>query len=89
MTPAVRRLLREHDLSPAQIAGTGGGGRITREDVLKVVEAIRTGTAIPAAPAGATPATAQGRTGPVRTGARAFARRAAVTRDDRVPGRRR
>ncbi len=48
MTPAVRRLLREHDLSPAQIPGTGGGGRITREDVLKVVEAIRTGTAAPA-----------------------------------------
>jgi 2-oxoisovalerate dehydrogenase E2 component (dihydrolipoyl transacylase) len=43
MTPAVRRLLREHDLSPAQIPGTGGGGRITREDVLKVVEAMRTG----------------------------------------------
>ena len=35
MTPAVRRLLREHDLTAAQIAGTGGGGRITREDVLK------------------------------------------------------
>ena len=48
MTPAVRRLLREHDLSPAQIAGTGGGGRITREDVLRVVEAIRTGAVIPA-----------------------------------------
>jgi 2-oxoisovalerate dehydrogenase E2 component (dihydrolipoyl transacylase) len=48
MTPAVRRLLREHDLSPAQISGTGGGGRITREDVLKVVEAIRTGSAAPA-----------------------------------------
>jgi 2-oxoisovalerate dehydrogenase E2 component (dihydrolipoyl transacylase) len=48
MTPAVRRLLREHDLSPAQIAGTGGGGRITREDVLKVVEAIRTGSPAPA-----------------------------------------
>jgi len=47
MTPAVRRLLREHDLSPAQIQGTGGGGRITREDVLKVVEAIRTGTPVP------------------------------------------
>src|SRR4029077_11085366 len=60
MTPAVRRLLREHDLSPAQIAGTGGGGRITREDVLKVVEAIRTGTAISAAPARATPGTASG-----------------------------
>ena len=47
MTPAVRRLLREHDLSPAQITGTGGGGRITREDVLAVVEAIRTGGAAP------------------------------------------
>jgi 2-oxoisovalerate dehydrogenase E2 component (dihydrolipoyl transacylase) len=51
MTPAVRRLLREHDLSPAQIAGTGGGGRITREDVLKVVEAMRTGS-VAGAPTG-------------------------------------
>jgi pyruvate/2-oxoglutarate dehydrogenase complex dihydrolipoamide acyltransferase (E2) component len=61
MTPAVRRLLREHDLSAAQITGTGGGGRITREDVLKVVEAIRTGSPAPVAapPAGAsTPAPA-------------------------------
>ena len=41
MTPAVRRLLREHDLSAAQIMGTGGAGRITREDVIKVVESIR------------------------------------------------
>ena len=43
MTPAVRRLLREHGLSPEQITGTGGGNRITRDDVLAVVEAIRTG----------------------------------------------
>ena len=42
MTPAVRRLLREHGLEAAQIAGTGGGGRITREDVLAHVEAART-----------------------------------------------
>ena len=47
MTPAVRRLLREHDLSPAQVTGTGGGGRITRDDVIRVVEQIRTG-AVPA-----------------------------------------
>ena len=47
MTPAVRRLLREHELTAAQIVGTGGGGRITREDVLKVVESIRTGGAAP------------------------------------------
>ncbi len=54
MTPAVRRLLREHELSAAQIVGTGGGGRITREDVLKVVEAIRTGATAPAAPGSST-----------------------------------
>jgi 2-oxoisovalerate dehydrogenase E2 component (dihydrolipoyl transacylase) len=54
MTPAVRRLLREHGLSAAQVPGTGGGGRITRDDVLAVVELIRTGKALPAAgrPAG-------------------------------------
>ncbi len=54
MTPAVRRLLREHDLTAAQIQGTGGGGRITREDVLRVVEEIRTGSTAPTqAPAAA------------------------------------
>jgi 2-oxoisovalerate dehydrogenase E2 component (dihydrolipoyl transacylase) len=58
MTPAVRRLLREHELSAAQVVGTGGGGRITREDVLKLVEAIRTGAAAPAARPAATSATA-------------------------------
>ena len=45
MTPAVRRLLREHGLTAAQIVGTGGGGRITREDVRDFVEAARTGQA--------------------------------------------
>jgi 2-oxoisovalerate dehydrogenase E2 component (dihydrolipoyl transacylase) len=62
MTPAVRRLLREHGLTPDQIVGTGGGGRITRDDVLAVVETIRTGGTAPvpvmAPPAGATPAPA-------------------------------
>jgi 2-oxoisovalerate dehydrogenase E2 component (dihydrolipoyl transacylase) len=63
-TPAVRRLLREHGLAPEQIRGTGGGGRITRDDVIAVVEAIRAGT-VPAAPAAptapSTAAPAQGR----------------------------
>jgi 2-oxoisovalerate dehydrogenase E2 component (dihydrolipoyl transacylase) len=60
MTPAVRRLLREHGLNPEQISGTGGGGRITRDDVLAVVEAMRTGqaAAASAAQAPAAPTTA-------------------------------
>jgi len=66
MTPAVRRLLREHELTAAQIVGTGGGGRITREDVLKVVESIRTGGAAPAtAPAVATASGQNGSAAPV------------------------
>jgi 2-oxoisovalerate dehydrogenase E2 component (dihydrolipoyl transacylase) len=64
MTPAVRRLLREHGLTAAQIVGTGGGGRITRDDVTNYVESQRTGqpvggqsaaaAAAPAEPAAAT-----------------------------------
>jgi 2-oxoisovalerate dehydrogenase E2 component (dihydrolipoyl transacylase) len=34
MTPAVRLLMREHGLTPMQIAGTGHAGRITRDDVM-------------------------------------------------------
>ena len=33
-SPVVRRLIAEHGLDPAQIRGTGEGGRITRNDVL-------------------------------------------------------
>ena len=58
MTPAVRRLLREHDLSPAMIVGTGGGGRISREDVLNYVEAARTGQPVGGQTAEGAPATA-------------------------------
>ena len=37
-SPAVRRLAQEHNLDLGQISGTGMGGRITREDVLKFIE---------------------------------------------------
>lgn len=46
MSPAVRRLLREHALTPAHIVGTGAGGRITRDDVIDFVEAQRTGAVV-------------------------------------------
>jgi pyruvate dehydrogenase E2 component (dihydrolipoamide acetyltransferase) len=38
LSPVVRRLVSENDLDPASIEGTGAGGRITRSDVLKVIE---------------------------------------------------
>src|SRR5690606_6056024 len=50
-----RRLINEHGLDPSQITGTGVGGRITRNDVLSVVEAQGRGGAAPAAPAPAAP----------------------------------
>ena len=37
LSPAVRRLLKEHSLDIAAISGTGRGGRVTRDDVLKHV----------------------------------------------------
>jgi pyruvate/2-oxoglutarate dehydrogenase complex dihydrolipoamide acyltransferase (E2) component len=73
MTPAVRRLLREHGLDASMIAGSGAGGRITREDVTDFVESQRTGqpvgrqnaAAAKAGPAGAPASTAA----PAPTGA--------------------
>jgi 2-oxoisovalerate dehydrogenase E2 component (dihydrolipoyl transacylase) len=63
MTPAVRRLLREHGLSAAMIVGTGGGGRITREDVSDYVESQRTAKPVgrqdAAAPSSPAPSPAQ------------------------------
>ncbi|MDB5365398.1 MAG: dihydrolipoamide succinyltransferase [Rhodospirillales bacterium] len=39
LSPSVRRLLRENDLDPAGISGTGKHGRISREDVILACEA--------------------------------------------------
>jgi 2-oxoglutarate dehydrogenase E2 component (dihydrolipoamide succinyltransferase) len=38
LSPVVRRLLAEHDLDPSEIRGTGAGNRITRADVLAVID---------------------------------------------------
>ncbi|HLQ62802.1 MAG TPA: dihydrolipoamide acetyltransferase family protein, partial [Candidatus Acidoferrales bacterium] len=50
-SPAVRRLAEEHGIDPAQLTGSGEGGRVTRDDVLAFVEQ-RPGA--PAAPVGET-----------------------------------
>ena len=38
LSPAVRRLLDEHDIDPAQVPGTGRGGRILKSDVEAFVD---------------------------------------------------
>ncbi|HME41366.1 MAG TPA: 2-oxo acid dehydrogenase subunit E2 [Steroidobacteraceae bacterium] len=57
LSPAVRRLLREHSLTPADINGTGRDGRITAEDVTRHV-AGGEARAAPAATPASTPLTA-------------------------------
>jgi 2-oxoglutarate dehydrogenase E2 component (dihydrolipoamide succinyltransferase) len=55
LSPVVRRLIAEHGLDPAAIAGTGRDGRITREDVTGHIArgAAPVPAARPAAPAAA------------------------------------
>jgi len=38
LSPAVRKLVAEHALDPAQLSGTGKGGRLTKGDVLRRLE---------------------------------------------------
>ena len=51
LSPVVRRLISENNLDPAAIVGTGPGGRITRNDVLSVLDQGGAVAAAPAAPA--------------------------------------
>ena len=63
LSPVVRRLIAEHGLDPAQIAGSGAGGRITRDDVMEAISRQAAGGngASPMVPAEVEPgATAQG-----------------------------
>ena len=43
VSPVVRRLAREHGVDPADVAGTGAGGRVTKDDVLKHVASAPAG----------------------------------------------
>ena len=51
LSPVVRRLIAEHGLDPDQIPGTGAGGRITRADVLALVEGGATSEEAASSPA--------------------------------------
>src|ERR687891_2387709 len=54
LSPVVRRLISENNLDPAAIVGTGPGGRITRNDVLSMLDQGGAAAAA-AAPAPAAP----------------------------------
>ena len=56
LTPAVRALVREHDVDLTQISGSGLGGRITKKDVLDYVENRPAAAAAAAPPAAQRPA---------------------------------
>ena len=51
LSPAVRRLVEEHELDPDAVEGTGKGGRLTKKDVLAHLETLS-----PAEPAQPPPA---------------------------------
>lgn len=56
LSPVVRKLISENGLDVAQITGTGPGGRITRDDVVAVIERGGARTSAPAtAPAPVAP----------------------------------
>ncbi|HBO2643273.1 TPA: 2-oxoglutarate dehydrogenase complex dihydrolipoyllysine-residue succinyltransferase [Pseudomonas aeruginosa] len=51
LSPAARKLAEEAGIDPNSIAGTGKGGRVTKEDVVAAVEAKKNAPAAPARPA--------------------------------------
>ena len=77
LSPVVRKLIAENNLDASKIQGTGPGGRITRDDVVAVIE--RGGASAPAAsaPVASVPAAAR----PVPSAPRAVA----GARDEVVP----
>ena len=52
VSPVVRRLAREHGVDPADVVGTGAGGRVTKDDILKLVAPASPTAAAPAGPEG-------------------------------------
>ena len=66
LSPAVRKLVRDHGLDASEIQGTGEGGRLSRKDVLNYIES-RKGTPPPRAPTpAASPSPPPGSTGSSR-----------------------
>src|SRR6266704_3641858 len=50
-TPLVRKIAAEHRVDISRIPGSGFAGRVTKQDILGVIERAPTAAAVPAAPA--------------------------------------
>ena len=77
LSPAVRRLVTEHNLDPARISGTGVGGRLTKADILNAVNKASSATVS----AAATPTPLA----PAPMPSRATSRDVDAAREERVP----
>src|SRR5919201_5296861 len=51
VSPVVARIASEHGVDPAQVSGTGRGGRVTKKDILSFIEAGASMKEAPAPPA--------------------------------------
>src|SRR5207249_10658105 len=50
VSPVVARIASEHNVDPAQVSGTGRGGRVTKQDIMKYIESGAAAPPQPAAP---------------------------------------
>ena len=89
LSPVVRRLVAEHNLDPSSIKGTGAGGRITRADVLALVEGRAQGqpapSAAPSAPSAAPAAQAPAAQAPAAASAAPAPSARPGERDEVIP----
>jgi len=83
LSPAVRRMVEEHKLDPAQIPASGRDGRLLKEDVQAYLERKPAPPAPAPAPAAAQPA-ARPKPAPAPAGPRPFAEREEVVRMSRL-----
>jgi len=80
-SPAVLRLAQEHNIDLEQVQGTGMGGRITRKDLLKLIESGN----VPTPSQAATPVQAQAPVQPVQEAPKAEAPVAAAPKQAAAP----
>jgi pyruvate dehydrogenase E2 component (dihydrolipoamide acetyltransferase) len=68
ISPKARRLAREHGVDITKLKGSGSGGEILADDILKAAQAASGPAAVPSAPAAAGPAKAGHSDAPAKAG---------------------